>query len=729
MTKKQIVSIEDLLDALGEYMGEDEIAEVRRAYEYAKLHHTGQFRRSGEPYILHPVQVAGILVDIGLDATTIIGALLHDVVEDTDITLKQLADEFGVEVAMLVDGVTKLGKIKYKSKKEELAENHRKMIIAMAEDVRVILIKLADRLHNMRTLQHMPKEKQVQKAEETLEIFAPLAHRMGISTIKWELEDISLRYINPQQYYKIVSMMKQKRTEREALVTSVITEVNTVLEDVSIEADVNGRPKHIYSIYNKMVKHKKEFNEIYDLMAVRIIVDSIRDCYAVLGIIHTQYKPMPGRFKDYIAMPKPNMYQSLHTTVIGPKGEPLEVQIRTKDMHFIAEFGIAAHWAYKEGKNVATNGFDEKIAHLREILELQKDTTDAEEFMESLKVDFFSDMLYVFTPKGDVFELPKGSVPIDYAYRIHTEIGHRMTGAKVNGRMVPLDHKLETGDIIEIITSKHSYGPSKDWLKLAVSSQAKNKIRQWFKRQQREENVEKGKELVDVEIKKLGFEPKEVIDDQSLAVVVEKFNFGNEEEMYAAVGYHGITAAQVAHKLTEKQRKEPKLELSDAINELKVSQSPKKKTTEAGVSVKGIDNMLIRMSRCCNPVPGDEIVGYITRGRGVSIHRKDCLNIINEQHPERLLTVEWEVGQAKEKNYNVDIEITGYDRSGLLNDVLQAVSATNTNIVAVSGRGDQNKQARISMTISIPNVNHLQKVVDRIKQISDVYSVSRVMMT
>ena len=478
-----------------------------------------------------------------------------------------------------------------------------------------------------------------------------------------------------------------------------------------------------------MVKHKKEFNEIYDLMAVRIIVDSIRDCYAVLGIIHTQYKPMPGRFKDYIAMPKPNMYQSLHTTVIGPKGEPLEVQIRTKDMHFIAEFGIAAHWAYKEGKNVSTNGFDEKIAHLREILELQKDTTDAEEFMESLKVDFFSDMLYVFTPKGDVFELPKGSVPIDYAYRIHTEIGHRMTGAKVNGRMVPLDYKLETGDIIEIITSKHSYGPSKDWLKLAVSSQAKNKIRQWFKRQQREENVEKGKDLVEAEIKKLGFEPKEIIDEPALSIVVEKFNFGNEEEMYAAVGYQGITAAQVAHKLTEKQRKEPKLELSEAISELKVSQAPKKKTAEAGVTVKGIDNMLVRMSRCCNPVPGDEIVGYITRGRGVSIHRKDCLNIVNEQHPERLLDVEWEVGQAKEKNYNVDIEITGYDRSGLLNDVLQAVSATNTNIVAVSGRGDQNKQARISMTISIPNVNHLQKVVERIKQISDVYSVSRVMMT
>ncbi|WP_294740559.1 bifunctional (p)ppGpp synthetase/guanosine-3',5'-bis(diphosphate) 3'-pyrophosphohydrolase [uncultured Exiguobacterium sp.] len=732
MTNKQIVNVEDLLARCAEYMTQAEVKDIERAYQFAKDEHDGQFRRSGEPYIIHPVQVAGILVDIGLDATTIVAALLHDVVEDTDITLEELTERFGPDVAMLVDGVTKLGKIKYKSKREELAENHRKMFIAMAEDIRVILIKLADRLHNMRTLQHMVKEKQVQKAEETLEIFAPLAHRLGISTIKWELEDISLRYINPQQYYRIVSMMKQKRTEREALVSSVIEEVNEVLDDVQIAAEVDGRPKHIYSIYNKMQNSKKEFSEIYDLMAVRIIVDSIKDCYAVLGIIHTQYKPMPGRFKDYIAMPKPNMYQSLHTTVIGPKGEPLEVQIRTRDMHFIAEYGIAAHWAYKEGKEQeAKSGFEDKIAHFREILELQKDTADAEEFMESVKVDFFSDMLYVFTPKGDVIELPKGSVPIDYAYRIHTEIGHRTIGAKVNGRMVPIDYKLKTGDIIEIVTSKHSYGPSKDWLKICVSSQAKNKIRQWFKRQQREENVSKGRELIEAEVKKLGFEPKEVINEKTLADVTRKFNFSQEEDMYAAVGYHGLTAAQVAHKLTEKLRKDKEsknLELNEAISEMKTFDRPKKENPE-GVRVKGIDNMLVRMSRCCNPVPGDDIVGYITRGRGVSIHRTDCLNVIHEQNPERLLEVEWEHEGKAVKSYNVEIEISGFDRAGLLNDVLQSVSATNTNIVAVSGKGDDSKQAKITMTIAINNVNHLQKVVDRIKQISDVYAVHRVMMT
>ncbi|MCM3619267.1 bifunctional (p)ppGpp synthetase/guanosine-3',5'-bis(diphosphate) 3'-pyrophosphohydrolase [Sutcliffiella horikoshii] len=731
MANEQVLTADQVIDNARRYLKGEDIAFLERAYEFAKNAHAEQYRKSGEPYIIHPIQVAGILVDLDLDPSTIAAGFLHDVVEDTSITLEEIKEAFNAEVAMLVDGVTKLGKIKYKSQEEQQAENHRKMFVAMAQDIRVILIKLADRLHNMRTLKHLPQEKQRRISNETLEIFAPLAHRLGISKIKWELEDTALRYLNPQQYYRIVNLMKRKRAEREEYISEVMNEVNDRLEEVEITAELSGRPKHIYSIYRKMAKQNKQFSEIYDLLAVRIIVNSIKDCYAVLGIIHTCWKPMPGRFKDYIAMPKPNMYQSLHTTVIGPKGDPLEVQIRTSDMHQIAEYGIAAHWAYKEDKEADERAsFEEKLTWFREILEWQNDATNAEEFMESLKIDLFSDMVFVFTPKGDVIELPSGSVPIDFSYRIHSEIGNKTIGAKVNGKMVTLDYKLRTGDIIEILTSKHSYGPSQDWLKLAQTSQAKNRIRQFFKKQRREENVEKGRDLVEKEIKGMDFDLKEILQAENINRVSEKFNFMSAEDMFAAVGYNGITALQVANRLTEKQRRQRDKEqkITDITeNAEKKKTAPVKKRKDAGVVVQGIDSLLVRLSKCCNPVPGDEIVGFITRGRGVSVHRADCANVEAEGTNDRLIDVDWESDVKDNREYNVEIEITGYDRRGLLNEVLQAVNETKTDITAVSGRSDRNKMATIHMAIAIHNINHLQKVVDRIKQISDIYAVRRIM--
>lgn len=729
MSSDQTITIEECMEKVSSYLNEEHTAFVRHAYEFAEHAHRDQVRKSGEPYIIHPIQVVGILADLKMDPATLAAGFLHDVVEDTDITLEEIEEEFSHEVAMLVDGVTKLGKIKYKSHQEQQAENHRKMFVAMAKDMRVIIIKFSDRLHNMRTLKHLPEEKQRRIANETLEIFAPLAHRLGISKIKWELEDTALRYLNPQQYYRIVNLMKRKRAEREEYIQEVIKEVQKRLDEVSIKAEITGRPKHIYSIYRKMVLQNKQFNEIYDLLAVRIIVNSIKDCYAVLGIIHTCWKPMPGRFKDYIAMPKQNLYQSLHTTVIGPKGDPLEVQIRTYEMHQIAEYGVAAHWAYKEGKKVNNRDqFEKKLTWFREILEFQNESSNAQEFMESLKVDLFADMVYVFTPKGDVIELPSGSVPIDFAYRIHSEIGNKTIGAKVNNKMVPLDYKLKTGDIVEILTSKHSYGPSRDWIKLAQTSQAKNKIKQFFKRQLKEENVNKGRELVEKEIRNLEFDVKEVMTSENLKRVADKFNFANEEDMYAAVGYNGITASQIANRLTEKLRK--KKEMDDSLlfkegSDLKTVNHPK--CHDAGVRVKGIDNLLIRLSKCCSPIPGDEIVGYITKGRGVSVHRTDCPNVKSEEVKDRLIPVEWEGYASTNKEYNVDLEINGYDRRGLLNDVLQAIAETKTNITQVAGKTDRNKMVTIHLSISIQNIAHLKKIVDRIKQIHDVYSVRRVM--
>lgn len=728
------MGIEQLLERAAAYLKPNDLVRIREAYDFADQAHFGQVRKSGEPYILHPLAVAEILVNMQMDVTSVIAALLHDVVEDTTVSLDAVEKQFGKTCAMLVDGLTKLEKIKFKSKEEQQNENYRKMFVAMAQDIRVILIKLADRLHNMRTLKFQSEEAQRRIADETLEIFCPIAHRLGISAIKWEMEDIALRYLNPQQYYRIVNLMQKKRVEREKYIEEIIDSIRNKLGEMGIEGDISGRPKHIYSIFKKMTTKNKQFNEIYDLLAIRVIVDNIKDCYATLGIIHTLWKPMPGRFKDYIAMPKPNMYQSLHTTVVGPSGEPLEVQIRTWDMHKTSEFGIAAHWAYKEGSMVPSGGFGDRMNFFREILELQQETHDAAEFMESLKMDFFSDLVFVFTPKGEVIELPAGSVPLDFAYRIHTEIGNRTVGAKVNGRIVPLDYKLGTGDIVEILTSKHSYGPSQDWVKIAQSSHARSKIKQWFKKEKREENVQKGKDAIDRELKRLGLEPSSVTTDDNMQEVAKKFNFNDIEDMMSAVGFGGITAAQICTRLTDKLRKENEeaqtkaLELTSEVKEVKAPLEKKSRPTH-GVRVKGVDNMLVRFARCCNPVPGDPIIGYITRGRGVSIHREDCTNIPtgDEDDHNRMIDVEWET--AVEANYHVEIEITGHDRRAFLNEVLQAVSESKTVISAVSGRSDKNKMAIIHMTILIKNIDHLQSVVEKIKRVRDIYSVQRIMQS
>ncbi|MCI3923664.1 bifunctional (p)ppGpp synthetase/guanosine-3',5'-bis(diphosphate) 3'-pyrophosphohydrolase [Paenibacillus sp. TRM 82003] len=738
MEERQPTGIEQLLEKASSYIKEADLARIREAYAFAETAHQGQTRKSGEPYILHPLAVADILVGMQMDATTVIVGLLHDVVEDTNVTTQDLEEKFGRTCSALVDGLTKLEKIRFKSKEEAQNENYRKMFVAMAQDIRVILIKLADRLHNMRTLKHQSEEAQRRISEETLEIFCPIAHRLGMAAIRWEMEDISLRYLNPQQYYRIVNLMQKKRAERERHIAEVMDKIREKLTEMGIDADISGRPKHIYSIYKKMVSRNKQFNEIYDLLAIRIIVENVKDCYATLGIIHTLWKPMPGRFKDYIAMPKPNMYQSLHTTVIGPKGEPTEVQIRTLEMHKTSEFGIAAHWAYKEkdssqAANIGT--FEEKMTFFREILELQHEAKDAAEFMESLRMDFFTDLVYVFTPKGEVIELPAGSVPLDFAYRIHTEIGNRTIGSKVNGRIVPLDHQLHTGDIVEILTSKHSYGPSQDWLKIAQSSHARSKIKQWFKKEKREENVEKGREAVEREVKRLGFDIQDVVSEEKLMEAAKKFNFHDVEDMLSAIGFGGITASQIVTRLTDKLRKEneeaSQLQLTNEVRELKPA-SPAHKArprSTQGVRVKGVDNLLVRFARCCNPVPGDDIIGYITRGRGVSIHRADCPNVVVAEdggdEANRVIEVEWIA--AAEANYSVDIEITGHDRRGLLNEVLQAVSESKTNMSAVSGRSDKNKVAMIHMTILIRNTEHLQSVVEKIKRVRDVYSVHRIM--
>lgn len=724
------MGIERLIEKASAYIKEPDLLRIQEAYDFAEQAHHGQVRKSGEPYILHPLAVAEIVVNMQMDTLSIIAALLHDVVEDTTVSLDEIRDRFGHTCAMLVDGLTKLERIQFRSKEEQQNENYRKMFIAMARDIRVIVIKLADRLHNMRTLKYQSEESQRRISYETLEIFCPIAHRLGISAIKWEMEDIALRYLNPQQYYRIANLMHKKRAEREQYIDNVIVCIREKLDEMGIQADLSGRPKHIYSVFKKMTVKNKQFNEIYDLLAIRIIVDNIKDCYATLGIIHTLWKPMPGRFKDYIAMPKTNMYQSLHTTVVGPNGEPTEVQIRTWEMHRTAEFGIAAHWTYKEGTAGNSGSFDSKMTFFREILELQHETKDASEFVESLKMDFFSDLVFVFTPKGEVIELPSGSVPLDFAYRIHTEVGNRTIGAKVNGRIVPLDHQLKTGDIVEILTSKHSYGPSQDWLKIAQSSHARSKIKQWFKKEKREENVEKGRDMLEREIKRLGLDVSEWTTDEKLMEAAKKFAFNDIEDMLSAVGFGGITAAQICTKVTEKLRKEQEeasqLELSSEMKEIKPAEKRSRPTN--GVRVKGIDNLLVRFARCCNPVPGDDIVGYVTRGRGVSVHRSDCANLptsVEGEDAARVIEVDWE--SAIEANYSVDIEVTGHDRNGLLNEVLQAVSESKTNISAVTGRSDKNKMAMIHMTILIRNTDHLQSVVERIKRVKDVYTVHRIM--
>ena len=736
MSKNKTYTADDVLAMCKEYMNETHIKFIEKAIYFATYAHKDQIRKSGEAYIVHPIQVAGILAELKLDPDTIATGFLHDVVEDTGFSIDDIEYEFGKDVAFLVEGVTKLGKIKYKSHAEQQAENHRKMLLAMANDLRVIMVKLADRLHNLRTLKFHKPEKQRMIAEETLEIYAPLAHRLGMNKIKWELEDTSLRYLNPQQYYRIVHLMNSKRDEREEYINTTIENIKEATKDLEIDAVIYGRPKHIYSIYRKMKDQKKQFSEIYDLLAIRVLVDSIKDCYAVLGAIHTKWKPMPGRFKDYIAIPKANMYQSIHTTVIGPGGRPVEIQIRTFEMHRVAEYGVAAHWAYKEGnkEKVTNDPLQKQLDWFKDLIELQNETKDAKDFMNSVKEDIFGDKVYVFTPKGDVSELPLGSGPLDFAYNIHTEVGNKTVGAKVNNKIVPLNYQLKTGDIVEVLTSANSFGPSRDWINLVFTSRAKNKIKRFFKLQDRDENIIKGRELLEKQITELGFNFKDFMTKQGMKDIATRFNFGTEEDLLAAIGFGEISYQTVANKMTDKARRE--------IEDQKVVETAFEKTTpqgqkkesqkmkirhEGGVVIEGVDNLLIRLSRCCNPVPGDDIVGYITKGRGISVHRKDCPNVqVPENEQSRLIEVDWEDTANTSQQYDTELVVEGYNRNGLLNEVLNVINSTTKSLNSVNGKVDVNKIATITVNIGIMNTHQLDFIVDKIKQIPDVYSVRRV---
>ncbi len=723
--------IENIINRIESYNPSADIGVVVKAYTYAEMaHSTAPMRLSGERYFIHPYSVAITLCDMHMDVQTIAAGLLHDVVEDTGKTYDDIQREFGTEIADMVDGVTKLSKVKYRTKEERQAESLRKMIIAMSKDIRIVIIKLADRLHNIRTLEYMPVEKQKQKAMETLEIYAPIANRLGMASIKWELEDTSLKYIDREGYDDLVKKVSEKNEERKEFIKSIVDIIKQKLVEAHLEnVEVTGRPKSLYSIYKKMYYKNKPFEQIYDITAVRIIVDSVRDCYGALGIVHTMWKPIPGRFKDYIAMPKPNMYQSLHTTVIGPDGEPFEIQIRTLEMHRTAEFGIAAHWKYKEGIDEESN-FDEKLNWLRQMLEWQQETNDPEEFMENLKVDLYSDEVFVFTPKGEVINLPTGSTPVDFAYRVHSAVGNKCVGAKINGRIVPLDYKLKTGDKIEILTSANSNGPSRDWLKIVASSQAKAKIKKYFKEKDKEFNVEKGRELLEREIKKQGFAINDILKDEWIKQCADKYNLYTVENLYAAISTGSITENQIFTRLksiyVEKNKDKidlDKLNKKDSI--VDKSTQMRSERHASGVIIRGIDNVKVRLSRCCNPVPGDAIVGFITRGRGVSVHRADCTNIhdLNDTEDERFIEVEWDNG--KKGTFLSEIQIKAIDRPKLLQDITGLYNDARLNATSLNLRINKDKVAVIDITFEINETKQLHDLIKKIKKVEGVLDIYR----
>lgn len=723
--------LEELISKIKANGNNVDIDLVKKAYDLAFEAHKEQKRESGEPYITHPISVAMILADMGMDTNTIVAGLLHDVIEDTDYTYEDISNIFNVEVANLVDGVTKLGKIKYKSKEEQQADNVRKMLLAMAKDIRVIIIKLADRLHNMRTLKYMKPEKQKKKAQETLDIFAPLAHRLGISKIKWELEDLCLRYIHPEEYYDLVNMIAEKRVEREKFISRIIKELKENLDKANIDSDIEGRPKHFYSIYRKMVNKHKSIEQIFDLTAIRILVNTVKDCYAVLGIVHTIYKPIPGRFKDYIAMPKPNMYQSLHTTVIGSEGKTFEIQIRTFEMHRTAEYGIAAHWKYKSGINGTDSKdmtFENKLTWLRDILEWQKEAVDATEFMEGFKLDLFSDEIFVFTPKGVVINLPVGATPLDFAYKIHTDIGNKCVGAKVNGKIVTLDYKLKTGEIVEILTSSSSRGPNIDWLNIANSNQARSKIKQWLRKARREENLERGKEMLDKECKKQSLVFSDLSKGPLYDKLLKRYHLNNVEEIYVAIGEGELLSSTVISKLKENIVKQvAEEELNKNIEEqIAKTERQIKKKQNYGVTVKGLNNIMVRFARCCNPVPGDDIAGYITKGRGVSVHRKDCSNFkaIVEKQEEKVVDVSW--GTEKGAAYVAELEVKAEDRMCLLSDVMLVITDSNFRLLSLNAKSGRNGVANINIQVKIDNIEQLKELMKKIRRLQGILDVYRV---
>ena len=726
---KKPVTIDSILAAVKSYQPDADFETIERAYLVAVEGHRGQTRVSGEPYINHPLNVAAILTELQLDDMTIAAAILHDVVEDTIFTQDEIEDMFGAEIGLLIDGVTKLGKIPFKSKEEQQLETYRKMIIAMAKDIRVIMIKLADRLHNMRTLKFMREDKRKRIAQETMDLYAPLANRLGISNIKWELEDLSLRYLEPEIYYDLVENVKQKRRERQIYITEAVRQIEEDFDDLDIHASISGRAKHFYSIYKKMIRDHKEIGEIYDLSAVRILVDDVKDCYNVLGVIHAKWKPIPGRFKDYIAMPKSNGYRSLHTTVMA-LGYPLEIQIRTFAMHQISEYGVAAHWKYKEtGKSTAANNSgDKKMSWLRQMVNLQKEIKDPKEYLEALKLDIFSDEVFVFTPTGDVRALPAGSNPIDFAYRIHTEVGHHCVGAKVNGKQVPLEYKLQNGDLVDIITNRSNRGPSHDWLNIVASSDTRAKIRAWFKRENREENIAHGKQLLENELKKLGYTPKDLLKENRLDKVAKRLNnTATEEDLLAALGYGGTSLNGVIAKLVELHKKDLEKNISPDISEMLKEVRPTKnvpKKNSTGILVEGESGLFVRLAKCCNPIPGDEISGYITRGRGISVHRIDCPNILHGTDLERVVEVSWE--NNSENFYKVEIEIVCVDRAGVLNEIFAVPAELNFNIHSVNASPNKsNKTSTVNLGIDVNNSAQVEQIMNRLRKIKDIYSVSR----